>query len=69
MSSCKHGHLAMQFCYLDLPLQVLQSAAGFYIGTADREGPVTRESAEYFPTLDAARSALERGGWTQREQP
>jgi hypothetical protein len=48
-----------------LPLQVLRSAAGHYIGTFDG-GPVTRESVEYFPTDEAARHALETGAWTQR---
>jgi len=51
-----------------LPLQVLRSAAGHYIGTFD-DGPVSRESAEYFPTREVARHALETGAWTQRQHP
>lgn len=51
-----------------LPLQVQRSAAGHYIGTFD-DGPVSRESVEYFPTREAARHALETGAWTQRQHP
>ena len=51
-----------------LPLQVLRSAAGLYLGTYD-DGPVSRESVEYFPTHEAARHALETGAWTQRQHP
>ena len=51
-----------------LPLQVLRSAAGHYIGTFD-DGPVSRESVEYFPTHEAACHALNTGAWTQRQHP
>ena len=44
---------------------VLHSAAGHYIGTRDIEGPVSRESVEYFRSSAAAQRALDRGGWTQ----
>jgi hypothetical protein len=59
------GLLALTYVGKRLPLQVLRSAAGHYIGTFDG-GPVTRESIEYFPTDEAARHALETGAWTQR---
>jgi hypothetical protein len=36
---------------------VLRSAAGHYIGTADDDGPVSRESVEYFPTRTTPHSA------------
>ena len=49
----------------DLEVQVLQSAAGFYIGTFSDEGPFTRESVEYFKTRDMAAAALRDGCWTQ----
>ena len=49
------GHLAKTCCGLELPLQVLQSAAGFDIGTSDPT-PVTRES-EYWPTVEQAQNA------------
>lgn len=51
----------------DLEVQVLQSAAGFYIGTFSDEGPFTRESVEYFKTRDQAVAALRDGRWTQRD--
>jgi hypothetical protein len=49
------------------PLEVLLSAAGFYIGTADAEGPISRESLEYWKSQDEALTALKTGGWTQRD--
>lgn len=49
----------------NLPLQVLKSNAGFYIGTADEEGPCSRESNEYWPSRDGADKALASGSWTQ----
>lgn len=55
-----------------LPLCVLHSAAGYYLGTFDQEGPVSRESVEYWPTAGQAWAALqgEPGtDWTQRHQP
>nr|WP_286197759.1 hypothetical protein [Variovorax boronicumulans] len=61
------GVLATTCGRSDLELQVLQSAAGFYIGTFCREdGPFTRESVEYFPTRLSADAALSSGLWTQR---
>ena len=63
------GKLAAQAGY-PLPLEVLSSAAGFYIGTfSPTEGPISRESAEYFPTEAAAENALASGEWTQRDHP
>lgn len=61
-----HGQLAAQFGYR-LSLQVLQSTNGFYLGTEDDGGPVSRESVEYFPSADAANQALVSGQWTQRD--
>lgn len=65
------GLLAREFAGLRLPLQVLRSARGFYLGTADESGPVSRESAEYWPTETAAATALAAGpdAWTQRDEP
>jgi hypothetical protein len=60
----RHGKLALEHGF-KLPIQVLQSAAGFYIGTADESGPVSRESDEYYGTRERAEIALERGEWTQ----
>lgn len=65
------GLLARQ-AGLRLPLMVLESARGFYLGTADEEGPVSRESVEYWSTNAAAEKALageEGKDWTQRSEP
>jgi len=64
----KHGFacLAQRFLGKELPLQVLQSYAGFYIGTWDQDGPQTRESEEYYRTREAAQQAFNQGKWTQR---
>lgn len=67
--SMQSGYLAKHHCDLDLPLEVLESQAGFYIGTCDREGPVSRESEEYFGTREAAAEALKNGTWKQRRNP
>ena len=49
-----------------LLLQVMKSAAGFYLGTQDRDGhPYTRE---YWPKRESAETALRSGHWTQRLQ-
>jgi hypothetical protein len=65
------GKLAFDFMGVRLPLQVLCSAGGHYLGTFDDEGPVSRESAEYWPTEAAAAKALAAGpdAWTQRDHP
>ena len=62
------GRLAYEVCKKQLPLKVLRSAAGFYIGTFDDEiGPYSRESIEYYPTQALAETALEQGTWTQKQ--
>jgi hypothetical protein len=63
------GQLALIHCGKFLPLEVMQSAAGHYIGTRDTEGPVSRESQEYLRSYAAAQRALERGGWSQLAFP
>lgn len=63
------GHLALICTGQRLPLQVLRSAAGYFIGTADNDGPVSRESAGYFPSRQAAEGALATGCWQQRLHP
>lgn len=50
-----------------LPLQILRSGRGYYIGTANDAGPVSRESEEYFSTRQAAEQALQGSTWTQRQ--
>lgn len=63
------GKLAFDFCHKRLPLEVLKSNAGFYIGTSGEFGPCSRESLEYFPTEAAANDALRDNTWTQRDEP
>jgi len=66
----KQGLLAKKFCNLSLPLEVLSSNAGFYIGTTNDTGfPVSRESVEYYPNLEAAEDALADNTFTQRTHP
>lgn len=63
------GYLALTYVSKRLPLQVRQSAAGYFIGTADDNGPVSRESVEYFRSYEAAEQALSTGRWQQRLHP
>ena len=65
----RFGQLALTYCGKFLPLEVLHSAAGHYIGTADEDGPVSRESVEYFRSQHAAERALATGRWQQRIHP
>lgn len=61
------GFLAKEFGGKSLPLTVLKSGAGFYLGTTTEEGyPFTRESREYWAARHEADVALKRGDWTQR---
>jgi hypothetical protein len=67
----KCGRLASHFCGMKLPLQVLKSAAGFYIGTTEAEGdlegaPNTRESDRYWQKAIEAQAALDSGDWVQK---
>lgn len=65
------GKLAREAGYR-LPLCVLRSAAGYYLGTFDEEGPVSRESVEFWPTEAEAFAALQDTSgrsWIQREAP
>jgi hypothetical protein len=66
MSPTKFGVLALEAGYR-LHIEVLQSGRGFYIGTADSSGPVSRESLEYFNTEEQAVVALKSGNWTQKD--
>lgn len=63
------GYQALAYVGKRLRLQVLCSAAGHYIGTADADGPVSRESVSYFRSLHAAEHALQTGRWQQRLHP
>ena len=63
------GYLALIHVGKRLFLQVCHSAAGHYIGTTDADGPVSRESAQYFRSYQAASHALATGRWQQRLHP
>jgi len=63
-----YGYLAARYCRLRLPIKVLQSGAGYYIGTWN-DGPCSRESQEYYPNKESAQSALTNNTFTQRESP
>ncbi|WP_427196924.1 hypothetical protein [Pseudomonas aeruginosa] len=63
------GQLALIHCGKFLPLEILHSAAGHYIGTRDTEGPVSRESCQYFRSYAAAQRALERGAGPSSPHP
>ena len=64
----RHGKLAYEYCKVRLELCVMQSNAGYYLGTWDEEGPVSRES-EYFGSKAAAEYALENNTFCQRDMP
>lgn len=54
-------------CETPMPVQVCQSAAGYYIGRwCDYCGPWERLSMSYWPTRDEAQRALDEGGWGDR---
>ena len=54
----------------DLPIRVLSSRAGYYIGTfSETHGVVSKESREYYPTQLQAEEAFRKGTWTQRRNP
>ena len=65
LNSETHGYIAKRYCGICLPLVVLQSRAGFYIGTAENGEPVSRESVEYWQNFDDANEALLSNSWTQ----
>ena len=65
----EYGLLAEQYCDVHLPLQVLRSGAGYYIGTFDGEGPCSRESIGYWPTYEQADKALRDREWVQKPNP
>lgn len=69
LTKVKHGQLALEYCNKRLPLQVMKTNAGYYIGTAGEDGPCSRESLEYWRHQSDADDALEKGTWTQRDEP
>lgn len=66
----RSGQLASEYGFGHLELQVCQSAAGYYVGTwCPEEGPVSRESQEYYATRAEAQAALDQNTFTQRLWP
>ena len=63
------GYLALTYVGKRLALRVCHSAADYFIGATDEDGPVSRESVEYFRSGQAAREALATGRWQQRLYP
>lgn len=64
----QYGVLAAQ-CGQRLPLEVLYSAAGWYIGTCLDDMPYSRESVQYWPKRELAAQALTSGKWSQKQNP
>ncbi|KGG96645.1 MULTISPECIES: hypothetical protein [Comamonas] len=60
------GVLAAQ-CGEVLPMQVLRSGGGFYLGTCTERGPFTRESLETWNTQAKAEKAWAKGHWCQKD--
>lgn len=60
------GFLALALHGKRLPLVVLASNDGFFLGTAEGEAAVTQESTEHFASAQLAQEALASGSWTQR---
>jgi hypothetical protein len=54
----------------NISLQVLKSAAGYYIGKTDSQGfPYSRNSVEYWGKQSDAQIALDTGNFTYRSNP
>jgi hypothetical protein len=72
-SNTKTGYLAREFGGVSLPLEVLPSPVGHYLGTLDHDGaPYSRESEEYWKSREDAEAALNDPSpraWTQRLWP
>ena len=63
------GQLAKIFGGQELPLEILPSRPGYYLGTQCDGEPYSRESREYYKTRREAEAALKSGQWTQRPSP
>jgi len=51
-----------------LTLEPLEANGRWYLGTfCAEEGPISRESVEYFPSQEAAAQAMATGEWSQRD--
>ena len=58
-----HGLLA-KAAGMNLPVEVLSSVRGFFLGTSTESGPFSRESEEYWRRSSDAQEALASGNWT-----
>lgn len=57
-----------QFDTSSYPIEVLRSAAGYYIGQCcPEEGPISRLSVRYWENKSDAEAALASGNWAVRE--
>lgn len=65
----RFGYLAYVYSGERLELQVLQTRAGFYVGTVRDDMPCSRESNEYYQSEEAALDALVNDTWTQKAAP
>lgn len=70
MNNRKFGLLALSVTGQLLPVKVLRSAAGCYLGTVAPSGePVSRESEVYFCSAHEAEKHLAQGDWVQKRSP
>lgn len=57
-------------CNQPMPIEVLHSAAGYYIGQeCEIDGPYARLSQEYYKSHKVAQDALDNRTFTMREHP
>lgn len=57
-------------CGEPLPIEVLHSAAGYYIGQwCSGDGPYSRLSEEYYSSFSKAKHALDENNFTMRQHP
>ncbi|QAX80329.1 hypothetical protein D5F51_18390 [Yersinia hibernica] len=61
----QYGKRALTCCGKKMPLEVMRSRAGFYLGTSENAEPLSRESVEYWRTCGEAEDALRTGSWSQ----
>ena len=64
----KIGRFAYDVLRVQLECHVMQIGNGYYIGTFDESGPVSRESVETYTTFEAVNDALTNDTYTQNWQ-
>ena len=65
----QYGWLALTFGKRLLPLEVCESAAGFYLGTRSENGEPFSQESQYWSTREEADRALKRRDWAQKPEP